>query len=70
MLMREASYKLIASELECGGYKCFLPHRDKSVIDQSELEGTNMSQATKDRIFNADLTALKEEDLIVALITG
>ena len=29
-----------------------------------------MSQATKDKIFNADLTALKEADLTVALITG
>ena len=29
-----------------------------------------MSQATKDKIFNADLMALKEADLTVALITG
>ena len=29
-----------------------------------------MSQATKDKIFNTDLTALKEADLTVALITG
>tara|TARA_B110000208_G_scaffold82423_1_gene104929 strand:+ start:522 stop:809 length:288 start_codon:yes stop_codon:yes gene_type:complete len=34
------------------------------------MEGTNMSQATKDKIFNADLTALKNADLIVALMTG
>ena len=67
----ERSYlELIASELEGTGYKCFLPHRDQSGIDGSELEGTNMSQATKDKIFNADLTALKEADLTVALITG
>ena len=62
--------ELIASELEGSGYKCFLPHRDQSGIDDTELEGTNMSQATKDKIFNADLTALKEADLTVALITG
>ena len=61
--------ELIASELEGSGYKCFLPHRDQSGIDESELEGTNMGQATKDKIFNADLTALKEADLTVALIT-
>ena len=62
--------ELIASELEGSGYKCFLPHRDQSGIDKSELEGTNMSQNTKDKIFNADLTALKEADLTVALMTG
>ena len=62
--------ELVASELEGNGYKCFLPHRDQSGIDESEMEGTNMSQATKDKIFNADLTALKEADLTVALMTG
>ena len=67
----ERSYlELIAAELEGSGYKCFLPHRDQSGIDKSELEGTNMSQNTKDKIFNADLTALKEADLTVALMTG
>jgi len=67
----ERSYlELIAAELEGNGYKCFLPHRDQSGIDEAELEGTNMSQATKDKIFNTDLTALKEADLTVALITG
>ena len=62
--------ELIASELEGSGYKCFLPHRDQSGIDESELEGTHMSQGIKDKIFNADLTALREADLTVALITG
>ena len=67
----ERSYlELIASELEGNGYKCFLPHRDQSGIDESELEGTNISQATKDKIFTTDLTALKEADLTVALISG
>ena len=62
--------ELIASELEGNGYKCFLPHRDQSGINKSELEGTNLSQDTKDKIFNADLTALKKADLTVALVTG
>ena len=62
--------EIIASELEGNDYKCFLPHRDQSGIDESELEGTNLSQDTKDKIFDADLTALKKADLTVALITG
>ena len=67
----ERSYlELIAAELEGRGYKCFLPHRDQSGIDDSELEVTNLNQGTKDKIFNADLTALKAADLTVALITG
>ena len=68
---RERSYlELIAAQLEGSGYTCFLPHRDQSGIDDSELEGTNLSQGTKDKIFNTDLTALKAADLTVALITG
>ena len=67
----ERSYlELIAAELEGRGYNCFLPHRDQSGIDDSELEGTNLSQGTKDKIFNTDLAALKAADLTVALITG
>ena len=67
----ERSYlELIAAELEGRGYNCFLPHSDQSGIDDSELEGTNLNQGTKDKIFNADLTALKAADLTVALITG
>ena len=62
--------ELIAAELEDNGYKCFLPHRDQAGIDESELEGTDMSSATKDKIFNNDLNALKTADLTVALITG
>ena len=52
----------IAKELEGNGYDCFLPHRDQTGIDESELEGTDMSQETKDRIFRNDLN--------VALLTG
>ena len=60
----------IAKELERNGYQCFLPHRDQSGINESELEKTEMSEATKDRIFNNDLDALKGADITVALITG
>jgi len=60
----------IAKELEGNGYECFLPHRDQEGIDESELKGTDMSQETKDRIFNNDLDALEDADLTVALLTG
>ena len=60
----------IAKELEGNGYDCFLPHRDQTGIDESELEGTDMSQETKDIIFLTDLAALEEADITVALITG
>ena len=29
----------IAKELEGNGYDCFLPHRDQTGIDESELKG-------------------------------
>ena len=60
----------IAKELEGNGYYCFLPHRDQTGIDESELKGTDMSQETKDRIFKNDLDALDAADLTVALLTG
>ena len=60
----------IAKELEGKGYDCFLPHRDQTGIDESELKGTDMSQETKDRIFKNDLDALDAADLTVALLTG
>ena len=62
--------ELIASNLENSGFKCFLPHRDQAGIDKSELVGTDMSSATKGKIFNNDLDALEAADLTVALITG
>ena len=37
----------IAKELEDNGYTCFLPHRDQSGIDESELETTEMGKKTK-----------------------
>ena len=60
----------IAKELEGNGYDCFLPHRDQTGIDESELKGTDMSQETKNRIFKNDLAALDAADLTVALLTG
>ena len=60
----------IAKELEGNGYDCFLPHRDQTGIDESELKGTDMAQETKDRIFKNDLDALDAADLTVALLTG
>ena len=62
--------ELIADRLEREGFNCFLPHRDLTGVDESELKTTYMSQTTKNKIFVADLTALKESDLTVALITG
>ena len=49
----------IAHELEANGYDCFLPHRDQTGIEASELDGINMSQTTKDKIFNNDLQGLQ-----------
>ena len=62
--------ELIADRLEREGFNCFLPHRDLTGVDESELKTTYMSQTTKNKIFVADLTALRESDLTVALITG
>ena len=59
----------IAEILESNGYDCFLPHRDQTV-DPEELKGVDMSQETKDTIFQTDLDALKKADITVALITG
>ena len=53
----------IAKELEGNGYDCFLPHRDQTGIDESELKGTDMSQETKDKIFKNDFDALDAADL-------
>ena len=67
----ETSYlEEIAKELEDNGYICFLPHRDQSGIENSELQATEMSENTKAKIFDNDLKALQNSDLTVALITG
>ena len=60
----------IAIELESNEFECFLPHRDQKDITEEELKQLNMSNATKEKIFNNDLNALKTSDLTVALLTG
>ena len=60
----------IANVLESNGYDCFLPHRDQTGIDSEELKNNEMSQSTKNIIFQTDIKALQESDLIVALVTG
>ena len=60
----------IALELESNEFECFLPHRDKKGVTEEELKQLNMSNATKEKIFNNDLNALKTSDLTVALLTG
>ena len=60
----------IAIELESNEFECFLPHRDQKDITEEELKQLNLSNATKEKIFNNDLNALKASDLTVALLTG
>ena len=60
----------IAQVLEDNGFDCFLPHRDQIGISEKELENPIMTAATKEKIFNNDLTALEDSDLTVALLTG
>ena len=60
----------ISQVLEDNGFDCFLPHRDQIGISKKELENPIMTAATKEKIFNNDLTALEDSDLTVALLTG
>ena len=60
----------IAIELESNEFECFLPHRDQKDVTEEELKQLNMSNGTKEKIFNNDLNALKTSDLTVALLTG
>ena len=60
----------IAIELESNDFECFLPHRDQKGVLEEELKELDMSDATKEKIFNNDLDALKTSDLTVALLTG
>ena len=53
----------IAEQLESAGYRTFLPHRDAGLV-------TLRSTEERLRIFQGDLNALNEADLIVALLTG
>ena len=47
----------------------FSSQRPKGVTEE-ELKHLDMSNATKEKIFNNDLNALKTSDLTVALLTG
>ena len=60
----------ISQVLEDNGFDFFLPHRDQIGISEKELENPIMTAATKEKIFNNDLTALEDSDLTVALLTG
>ena len=60
----------ISQILEDNGFDCFLPHRDQIGVSERELEQPIMKAATKEKIFNNDLTALENSDLTVALLTG
>ena len=54
----------IADVLEGNDYDCFLPHRDQTGIDPEELKNNEMSQSTKNIIFQTDIKALKESDSV------
>ena len=60
----------IAIELESNEFECVFPHRDQKDVTEEELKQHNMSNGTKEKIFNNDLNALKTSDLTVALLTG
>ena len=49
----------IALSLEEKGFECFLPHRDLTGVEESELKTTCMTQETKDKIFVTALSALR-----------
>jgi len=53
----------ITERLESAGYRTFLPHRDAGLVMLRSSE-------ERLRIFQGDLDALNEADLIVALLTG
>ncbi len=56
--------------MESNDYECFLPHRDQKGVTEEELKQLDMSEATKEKIFNNDFNALKNSDITVALLTG
>ncbi len=53
----------ITERLEDAGYRTFLPHRDAGLVKLGSSE-------ERLRIFQGDIDALNEADLIVALLTG
>ncbi|MEQ8676576.1 MAG: nucleoside 2-deoxyribosyltransferase [Aggregatilineales bacterium] len=53
----------IAETFETSGYPTFLPHRDAGLVDR-------LDETTRRTIFLADLKALDECDICIALLTG
>jgi nucleoside 2-deoxyribosyltransferase len=54
----------ITEQLEAMGYRCFLPHRDVGLV------GDLAHFSNRQRIFQADMDALDDCDIVVALLTG
>ena len=48
----------------------FSPSQRPKGVSEEELKQLNISTATKEKIFNNDIDALKTADLTVALLTG
>lgn len=53
----------IAEAFEAAGYSTFLPHRDAGLVNQ-------LNETSRRNIFFADLRALEDCDICVALLTG
>ena len=54
----------IAGLLEAIGYQTFLPHRDAGLVEGE------FTEIKKSEIFDTDMHALNDADIVVALLTG
>ena len=54
----------IAGLLEAIGYQTFLPHRDAGLVEGE------FTEIKKSEIFDTDMNALNDADIVVALLTG
>ena len=54
----------IATSLEAIGYQTFLPHRDAGLVEGE------FTEIKKSEIFDTDMNALNDADIVVALLTG
>jgi nucleoside 2-deoxyribosyltransferase len=54
----------IATSLEAIGYQTFLPHRDAGLVEGE------FTEIKKSEIFDIDMNALNDADIVVALLTG
>ena len=54
----------IATSLEEIGYQTFLPHRDAGLVEGE------FTEIKKSEIFDTDMNALNDADIVVALLTG